>query len=172
MTFGLRCSEPARRPHPASLPVCVPAVESLLRASFSFTSRLRLALRYGYRHRFRLAPFIQLDSAHAGHTPRRSPPVRLREYCKKAEEGGSRSPGGPPRGPPSPPLGVSPGRTPGGPPGLRPTAPSACLAMENLCGRRRAGPGGSRSCGSRRPLPPGLPQRIRCRPRPGRCMPR
>jgi hypothetical protein len=40
----------------------------LLPASFSFTSRLRLAVRYGYRHRFRLAPFIQLDSAHAGHT--------------------------------------------------------------------------------------------------------
>jgi hypothetical protein len=68
MTFGLRCSRPARRPHPASLPVRVPAVEGLLRASFSFTSRLRLAFRYGCRHRLRLAPFIQLDSAHAGHT--------------------------------------------------------------------------------------------------------
>src|SRR5271156_5212931 len=68
MTLGLRCCQPACRPHPASLPVRVPTVESLLRASFSFTSRLRLAFRYGYRHRFRLAPFIQLDSAHAGHT--------------------------------------------------------------------------------------------------------
>src|SRR4051812_40081127 len=68
MTFGLRCSQPACRPHPASLPVRVPAVESLLRASFSFASRLRLAFRYGYRHRLRLAPFIQQDSAHAGHT--------------------------------------------------------------------------------------------------------
>ncbi len=68
MTFGLRCSQPARRPHPASLPICVPTVESLLRASFSFTSRLRLAFRYGCRHRLRLAPFIQQDSAHAGHT--------------------------------------------------------------------------------------------------------
>src|ERR1700737_4766344 len=68
MTFGLRCSEPACRPHPASLPVRVPTVESLLRASFSFASRLRLAFRYGCRHRLRLAPFIQLDSAHAGHT--------------------------------------------------------------------------------------------------------
>src|SRR5216683_3311635 len=36
MTFGLRCSEPARRPHPASLPVRVPSVESLPSASFSF----------------------------------------------------------------------------------------------------------------------------------------
>ena len=45
MTFGLRCSEPACRPHPASLPVRVPTVESLLSASFSFTSRLRLAVR-------------------------------------------------------------------------------------------------------------------------------
>jgi hypothetical protein len=68
MTFGLRCFQPACRPHPASLPVRVPTVESLLRASFGFTSRLRLAFRYGYRHRSRLAPFIQLDSAHAGHT--------------------------------------------------------------------------------------------------------
>ena len=46
MTFGLRRSQPACRPHPASLPVRVPAVEGLLRASFSFTSRLRPALRY------------------------------------------------------------------------------------------------------------------------------
>ena len=68
MTFGLRCLQPACRPHPASLPVRVPAVESLLRASFRFTSRLRLAFRYGCRHRLRSAPFIQLDSAHAGHT--------------------------------------------------------------------------------------------------------
>src|SRR6266567_254174 len=36
MTFGLRCSGPARRPHPASLPVRVPSVESLPSASFSF----------------------------------------------------------------------------------------------------------------------------------------
>src|ERR1035438_9521221 len=36
MTFGLRCSQPARRPHPASLPFRVPTVESLLRASFGF----------------------------------------------------------------------------------------------------------------------------------------
>jgi hypothetical protein len=74
MNFGLRCSQPACRPHPASLPVRVPAVESLLRASFSFTSRLRLAFRYGYHHRFRLAPFIQRDSAHAGHTGAGLPP--------------------------------------------------------------------------------------------------
>jgi hypothetical protein len=68
MTFGLRCYQPACRPHPASLPVRVPTVESLLPASFSFTSRLRLAVHYGCRHRLRLAPFIQQDSAHAGHT--------------------------------------------------------------------------------------------------------
>jgi hypothetical protein len=68
MTFGLCCCQPACRPHRASLPVRVPTVESLLAASFSFTSRLRLAVRYGCRHRPRLAPFIQLDSAHAGHT--------------------------------------------------------------------------------------------------------
>src|SRR5271157_4912076 len=45
MTFGLRCSEPARRPHPASLPVRVPTVEGLPPASFSFASQLRLAVR-------------------------------------------------------------------------------------------------------------------------------
>src|SRR5260370_21978509 len=44
MTFGLRCCQPACRPHQASLPVRVPTVESLLSASFSFTSRLRLAV--------------------------------------------------------------------------------------------------------------------------------
>src|SRR5450631_1558137 len=44
MTIGLRCCQPACRPHPASLPVRVPTVESLLSASFSFTSRLRLAV--------------------------------------------------------------------------------------------------------------------------------
>src|ERR1035438_3522594 len=36
MTFGLRCSGPACRPHPASLPVRVPTVESLPPASFAF----------------------------------------------------------------------------------------------------------------------------------------
>lgn len=73
MIFGLCCSGPACRPRPASLPVRLPTVESLLRASFSFASRLRLAFRYGCHHRLRLAPFIQLDSAHAGHTPRPTP---------------------------------------------------------------------------------------------------
>src|SRR5258706_14235196 len=36
MTFGLHCSEPVCRPHPASLPVRVPTVESLPPASFGF----------------------------------------------------------------------------------------------------------------------------------------
>ena len=44
MTLGLRCCQPARRPHPASLSVRVPTVEDLLSASFSFASRLRLAV--------------------------------------------------------------------------------------------------------------------------------
>ena len=34
MTFGLRCSQPTCRPRPASLPIRVPTVEGLLRASF------------------------------------------------------------------------------------------------------------------------------------------
>ena len=41
MTFGLRCCQPARRPHPASLSVRVPTVEGLSAASFSLASRLR-----------------------------------------------------------------------------------------------------------------------------------
>src|SRR4029077_18030423 len=44
MILGLCCSGPARRPHPASLPVRVPTVEGLPSASFSFASRLRLAV--------------------------------------------------------------------------------------------------------------------------------
>jgi len=44
MTLGLRCCQPARRPHPASLPVRVPTVEGLPTASFSFASQLRLAV--------------------------------------------------------------------------------------------------------------------------------
>ena len=45
MTFGLRCSAPACRSHPASLPVRVPSVEGLPPASFGFASRLRLAVQ-------------------------------------------------------------------------------------------------------------------------------
>jgi hypothetical protein len=45
MILGLCCSGPTRRPHPASLPVGVPTVEGLPSASFSFASRLRLAVR-------------------------------------------------------------------------------------------------------------------------------
>ena len=44
MAFGFRCCSPANRPCQASLPVRVPTVEGLPYASFSFTSRLRLAL--------------------------------------------------------------------------------------------------------------------------------
>src|SRR5712664_2669175 len=44
VTLGLRCCQPACRPHPASLPVRVPTVVSLLSASFGFASRLRLAV--------------------------------------------------------------------------------------------------------------------------------
>src|ERR1700733_8956103 len=90
MTFGLRCSQPARRPHPASLSIRVPTVEGLLHASFSFASRLRLAFRYGCRHRLRLTPLIQRDSAHAGHTGADAlvcagPLVRLLEANLKPE---------------------------------------------------------------------------------------
>src|SRR5260370_38958648 len=82
---------------PASYTVRVPTVESLVRASFSFASPLRLALPYGCRHRLRLAPFIQQVSAHAGHTGADAlvragplgPALRLQ---RKAEEGVGRGP--------------------------------------------------------------------------------
>ena len=61
-------------PHPASLPVRVPTVESLSSAAFGLASRLHLAVDYGYRPQFRQAPFILIESAHAGHTsPGREP---------------------------------------------------------------------------------------------------
>ena len=49
-----------------------------------FTSRLRLAAHYGCRHRPRSAPFIQQDSAHAGHTRTGLLACRLRmkEACE------------------------------------------------------------------------------------------
>lgn len=39
VTVGFRASQHANRPHPASLPVRIPAVAPLLRASFSLASR-------------------------------------------------------------------------------------------------------------------------------------
>jgi len=87
MIFGLHCYGPARRPHPASLPVRVPTVEGLLSASFGFTSRLRLAFRYGYHHRFRRAPFIPIDSAHAGHTHAGGLAGRIRRHdCRRGPQ--------------------------------------------------------------------------------------
>ena len=68
MTLWVRCSQPACRPRPASLPFRVPTVESLLSASFSFTSRLRLAVLLRLPPSAPIGSFIQLDSAHAGHT--------------------------------------------------------------------------------------------------------
>ena len=72
MDFGLRGGQHAYRPYAASLPICVPTVEGLFPASFSFPSRLavrlHLALPYGYLHRSRQDRFILLESAHAGHT--------------------------------------------------------------------------------------------------------
>ena len=56
MDFGFRCSSPAHRPCPASTPVRLPAVVGSPPASFSFTSRLRLAVR------LRLAPSPPLST--------------------------------------------------------------------------------------------------------------
>jgi hypothetical protein len=69
MSFGLRVYSHARRPHPASLPICFPRVVSLPAASFILrlaASDLRLS--YGYSHQFRQLPFMLLVQAHAGHT--------------------------------------------------------------------------------------------------------
>ena len=72
MDFGLRGGQHAYRPYAASLPICVPTVEGLFPAAFSFPSRLpvrlHLAVPYGYLHRSRQDRFILLESAHAGHT--------------------------------------------------------------------------------------------------------
>ena len=57
-------------------PASLPPAPGLTAGSCSYGRRfatrflqwLHLAFRYGCRHRLRLAPFIQRDSAHAGHT--------------------------------------------------------------------------------------------------------
>ena len=71
MGFGFRCCSPAHRPHPASLPVRVPAVVGLPSASFSFTSRLRLAVRLG------LVPSPPLGSSSLRYSPCRAHERRL-----------------------------------------------------------------------------------------------
>jgi hypothetical protein len=100
MIFGLRCSAPACRPHPASLPVRVPTVEGLPAASFSFTSRLRLAVRLrlpssvpiGSFHPTRFCPcwahaaaglpagVAALKSASAGRIARKEPAQQTMEH--------------------------------------------------------------------------------------------
>jgi hypothetical protein len=68
---------------PASLPPASGLTADSCSCGREFATRfsqlhlaLRLAVHYGYRHRFRLAPFIQLDSAHAGHTGVSASPCR------------------------------------------------------------------------------------------------
>src|SRR5882724_12540407 len=69
MVLGLRCYSPARRPHPASLSVRVPALAHLLAASFSLAlTGSALQFSYRYSHQFGRVHFIPLVLAHAGHT--------------------------------------------------------------------------------------------------------
>ena len=98
MTFGLRCSEPACRPHPASLPVRVPSVESLPPASFGFPLTAR---PYGSATVAVIGPDWLLSSNKIlpmlG-TLRAGPPgPALRSINKQPADGGvGRGPGGPP----------------------------------------------------------------------------
>src|SRR5882724_6027339 len=69
MVLGLRCYSPARRPHPASLSVRVPALAHLLAASFSLAlTGSALQFSYRYSHQFGRVHFIPVVLAHAGHT--------------------------------------------------------------------------------------------------------
>ena len=69
MEFGLRCSQPARRPYPASTRVRAPRVDRLPPASSStFLAVCTLQFGFGWLHRLRLLPLKQLVNAHAGHT--------------------------------------------------------------------------------------------------------
>src|SRR5260221_13823860 len=80
MAFGLRCYSPARRPHPASLSVRVPALAHLLTASFSLAlTGSAFQVSYRYPHRFGRVHFIPIVHAHAGHT---SAPVLGRSNVK------------------------------------------------------------------------------------------
>ena len=73
MALGLRRCSPARRPHPASLSVRVPALAHLLAASLSLAlAGSALLFSYRYRHRFGQVPFILIVHAHAGHTSARA----------------------------------------------------------------------------------------------------
>jgi hypothetical protein len=117
MTFGLRCSEPACRPHPASLPVRIPTVGSFPPTSFGFTSRLpwrtcSTGALCGSATVAVIGPdwllSSKLDSAHAGHTPRPDPwPASSLENLYPWRRAGPGGPArtrsrtrGPPRGPP------------------------------------------------------------------------
>src|ERR1035441_2457631 len=117
MTFGLRCSGPACRPHPASLPVRVPTVESLPPASFGFplavapcglatvavigpdwllSSNKTLPMLGTPRGRPPGRPGLLLSTQRAA--PRAAPPPRPPPWrpCQQADEGVRRGPGGPP----------------------------------------------------------------------------
>jgi hypothetical protein len=69
MDLGLCRHSPARRPHPASRSVCVPALAPSLTASFSLSlTESALLFSYRYHHRFGQVPFSLIVHAHAGHT--------------------------------------------------------------------------------------------------------
>ncbi|ATV15525.1 hypothetical protein CT122_00310 [Pseudomonas syringae pv. actinidiae] len=68
VTVGFRGSQNTNRPHPASLPVRVPAVAPLLRASFSLASRRPPCVSLQLSSLSLATAFKWLVSAHAGHT--------------------------------------------------------------------------------------------------------
>ncbi len=68
VTVGFRGSQNTNRPHPASLPVRVPAVVPLLRASFSLASRRPPCVSLQLSSLSLATAFKWLVSAHAGHT--------------------------------------------------------------------------------------------------------
>lgn len=76
MSFGLRVYSHACRTHPASLPLRVPVVGTLPRASFSHgLTTAALPLTTVDSHRLRTAPFICLVHVHAKHTSAGVPPA-------------------------------------------------------------------------------------------------
>jgi hypothetical protein len=68
VTVGFRGSQHTNRPHPASLPVRVPTVVPLLRASFSLASRRPPCVSLQLSSLSLAIAFRWLVLAHAGHT--------------------------------------------------------------------------------------------------------
>src|SRR5664279_5234234 len=89
MTLGLCCSQPACRPHPASLPVRVPTVEGLLRASFGcYTLRFATVAVIGSGWLLSSNEILPMLGT-LGRTPGSAAdaPVGLRGACRRRVQG-------------------------------------------------------------------------------------